>query len=242
MRIILTKNYEESCEKVAQILLSTVDMHKDACLGLATGGSMEGVYVEVLNMLSQRNLSFKNVKTVNLDEYVGIPPEHPQSYRHYMNVHLFDHIDIDKKNTYVPSGVCSPEETLAEFKKYLFDHPRKLQLLGVGSNGHIGFNEPDSSLDAEAHITNLNDQTRKDNARYFSSIDEVPHQAFTMGIGDIIKASKIALLIHGRNKIKAVQELLGHTRISTQCPCTVLKLHPNVDVVLTEELYRSAGF
>ena len=202
---------------------------------------MEAVYAALVRLFMSGRVRFHSVTTVNLDEYVGLPPSHPQSYRKYMNRNFFDRVDIDKANTYVPLGMESPIEMHRDFQSFLDTHPRDFQLLGVGANGHIGFNEPGAFFESRAHIVSLDERTREDNSRFFASLDEVPRQAITMGIGDIMKAEQVVMLIHGANKIEAVEELFANDRVKPEVPCTVLKLHRDATVVLTEDLARAAN-
>ncbi|MDR1978262.1 MAG: glucosamine-6-phosphate deaminase [Synergistaceae bacterium] len=239
--MIVVKNHEEAGVLVANIIADVVRDRKNACLGLATGGSMECVYASLAELFARGEICFEAVATVNLDEYVGLPPSHPQSYRRYMDRHFFDRVDIDKSHTYIPLGMEPPERMLSDFQNFLDARPRDFQLLGVGANGHIGFNEPGPVFESRAHIVTLNERTRRDNARFFASIDEVPRRAVTMGIGDIMKASRIVTLVHGENKLQAVRELFTHDRVSPEAPCTVLKLHRDAAVVLPEYLARLAG-
>jgi glucosamine-6-phosphate deaminase len=234
--MIVTKNHRDASRLVADVIAGIVRTHPNACLGLATGESMELVYAALVELFMKDKTRFKTVTTVNLDEYIGLPPSHPQSYRKYMDHHFFDHVDIDKTNTYIPLGMESPEQALWRFQSFLDVCPRDFQLLGLGVNGHVGFNEPGPSFESRAHIVTLNERTKEDNARFFASIDDVPQQAITMGIGDIMKASKIVMLVHGQNKLSAVRELFTHNRVMPQVPCTILKLHRDVTVVLSEDL------
>lgn len=240
LRIVLTKHYEESCSIVARHIAEATK-EKNVCLGLATGGSMLGVYSELRRLHRAEGLSFRSVATVNLDEYVGLPPSHPQSYRRYMDDHLFDHVDIDKGQTCLPRGTLPPDRMLTEFQDFLDTHPRSLQLLGLGSNGHIGFNEPAPFFTPWAHVAALDARTREDNRRFFSYLEEVPTQAVTMGIGDILGASRIVLLVHGESKTEALRALLEDDRVRPEVPCTALKLHRDVIVVAERELACSAG-
>lgn len=240
MKMLVAKNHEEAGVLVAGMIAETVRLNPNACLGLATGGSMEPVYAALVRLFENGKIRFDSVTTVNLDEYAGLPPSHPQSYRQYMNSRLFDHVKIDIRNTCIPLGTEPPEKICRDFQKFLDAHPRDLQLLGVGANGHIGFNEPGTFFESQAHIVTLNEQTREDNSRFFASIDDVPKQAVTMGVGDIMKASAIVILIHGSGKLRAVRELFTHERVIPEVPCTVLKLHRNATIVLTEDLARMA--
>jgi len=236
LKKIVTLDHSEASLLIAESIVDIVRAKKDACLGLATGGSVELVYANLVKFFEKGEVSFSGVTTANLDEYIGLPPSHPQSYRQYMNHNFFDLVDIDKANTYIPQGMEVPEVMLADFQKTLASRPRDFQLLGIGSNGHIGFNEPAAYFEANAHIVSLDERTRKDNARFFGSIDEVPRQAVTMGVGDIMKASKIMLLVRGENKKEALHELLSHDRVDPRIPCTILKCHSDVTVVFPKEL------
>ena len=236
MKKIVTLDHDEASFLVAESIANLVRTKKDACLGLATGGSMELVYANLVKFYEKGEVSFSRVTTINLDEYIGLPPSHPQSYRQYMNRHFFDLVDIDKANTYIPMGMEAHEAMLTAFHKFLDSHPRDFQLLGIGTNGHIGFNEPDAFFEANAYIVTLDERTRKDNSRFFGSINEVPRQAVTMGVGDIMKASKIMLLVRGENKKEALHELLSHNKADPRVPCTILKLHNDAAVVFPKEL------
>ncbi|NLL36137.1 MAG: glucosamine-6-phosphate deaminase [Fretibacterium sp.] len=240
LKKIITENHDESCELVARMLVEPL-ARKGACLGLATGGTMEGVYSKVRSLFVSGGLSFKSASTVNLDEYVGLEPSHEQSYRAYMNRNLFDHIDIDKAHTYIPKGTDSPEKMLRDFRRFLDEYPRDIQLLGVGTDGHIGFNEPASCFLLRPHIVELDAKTRADNARFFSSPSDVPLQAITMGVGDILEAAKVVLLAYGESKVFAIRELFLHDRVDPQVPCTALKLHSDATVVLSRNLADLAG-
>ncbi|MGL5955609.1 MAG: glucosamine-6-phosphate deaminase [Brevinema sp.] len=242
MKIIVTKNHAESCRLVADMIVDVVQEKPDAVLGLATGGTAEQVYEELVSSYENKKVSFEKVKTVNLDEYVGLTPEHDQSYRYFMNKFLFDRVNIDKKNTYVPVGNLDPQTVLKEFQHKLADTPRDLQLLGVGPNGHIAFNEPDSYLHGMAHIVKIAEATIKANARYFASEADVPKTAFTQGMGDILKAKKLVLLATGANKAEAMSILLMGDQVTTQCPCTFLKLHHDATVFLDQALADMIGY
>ncbi|MGL5253427.1 MAG: glucosamine-6-phosphate deaminase [Brevinema sp.] len=242
MKVIITKNHNESCQLTAQLMADIIKQTPKPVLGLATGGTAEQVYAELVAIHKAGGVSFKNVHTVNLDEYVGLPETHDQSYRYFMNKHLFNHIDIDKKNTYVPAGVGDQQQTLANFQAELAKNPRDFQLLGVGPNGHIAFNEPASTLHANAHVIEIAAATIKANSRYFASETDVPKTAFTQGMGDILKAKSIALLATGAGKIDAMKMLLMNDEVSTACPCTFLKLHPNVTIFLDQELANAIGY
>lgn len=241
LKVVLTESHEESCSIVADYIAEVLKKREEACLGLATGGSMLGVYAELRRRYSAGELSFRSARTVNLDEYVGLDPLHAQSYRHYMDSNLFDHVDIDKARTCVPRGNLPEAAMLGEFQDFLDTHPRDLQLLGLGSNGHIGFNEPAPFFTPRAHVVTLDDRTCEDNRRFFSSRDEVPARAITMGIGDILDASRIVLLAYGSSKAEALRALLEDDRVRPEAPCTGLKLHRDVVVVAERALAYRAG-
>ena len=236
MKKIVTQDHSDASFLVAESIADLVKTKKNATLGLATGGSMQLIYAYLVEFFEKGKVSFDQVTTVNLDEYIGLPPSHMQSYRQYMDRHFFDLVDIDKANTCIPRGMEAPEAELEVFQKFLDSHPRDFQLLGVGANGHIGFNEPDELFEAKAHIVTLDERTRQDNSRFFESLDNVPRQAFTMGIGDIMKASKVMLLVRGENKKEALNELLSHDRVDPRVPCTILKLHRDATIVYPKEL------
>ncbi|SEP31538.1 glucosamine-6-phosphate deaminase [Propionispora vibrioides] len=241
MKIIITDSYAASCREAANLLLSVVKSNPHACLGLATGGTAQGVYPHLVEAYKQQLVSFKEVRTVNLDEYIGLKPDHPQSYRHYMDTYFFDHVDINPLNTYIPSGSQLVQPEITNFSRILEIWPRDVQLLGVGVNGHIGFNEPGEVLQAGVHVATLDEATIKANARFFASEAEVPKTAITMGVGNILQAGKIVLLATGSQKAAVLQKLLTSDEVTTQVPCTLLKLHRDVTVILDRELARQVG-
>ncbi|KAA9021040.1 glucosamine-6-phosphate deaminase [Niallia endozanthoxylica] len=232
MNLIEVKDYEEMSAKAAEYLVNKVRNSPKITLGMATGGTPEGTYRQLIEDHRENHTSYQHVTTFNLDEYVGLSGDHPNSYRYFMNKKLFDHIDIQKSNTYVPRGdardiqkECLDYEKLLEEKGGI-----DLQLLGIGSNGHIGFNEPGASFDSKTHLVTLTPSTREANARYFSSLEEVPTQAISMGISTIMKAKEILLLVSGEKKSKALAQLLNG-EITENNPASVLKNHPNVTII-----------
>ena len=237
MNIIVCKNYDEMSLRSAQIVAEQIKEKPNSVLGLATGSTPEGMYADLVKMYKKGEISFKNITSVNLDEYYPIDPANDQSYRYFMNYHLFDHVDIDKANTNVPDGTAA--DPVAEGKRYeaLIDSLGgvDLQILGIGGNGHIGFNEPDSKLVLDTHVTDLTESTITANSRFFASANDVPRQALTMGIGSIFKAKKIVLMVSGANKKAAVSALLKRD-IDTNCPATMLNLHPDVTLVCTTDV------
>lgn len=243
MRIIVTESYQETCKVTANIIVKLVNDIPDAKLGLATGETAEGVYSYLVEAYECDLVDFSRVSTINLDEYVGMCAQNPLSYRNYMDRLLFDKVNIKKENTYVPSGTNNVEEEIKIFNKKLYsEKPLDFQLLGVGVNGHIGFNEPGDYLHAGVHVENLAEDTIASNARFFKSIEDVPRRSITMGIGDILKASKIVLLATGSNKVYAIQSIIMDDVITTQVPATFLKLHRDVTVIIDKALAKEVGY
>lgn len=233
MKLITIDNYEELSKVAARELASTIKEKPNAILGLATGGSPVGMYKELIKMYQDGELDFSKIKTVNLDEYVGLNPEHEQSYRHFMNENLFNHVNININNTIVPNGLA--QDLNAECKEY----DKKIeelggidvQLLGVGNNGHIAFNEPDKELYSGTHVITLTEDTIKANSRFFDTIDEVPKRAITMGLGEIMKAKKIVLIASGESKAEAIKGLFSG-KITTENPASMLQMHRDVTVIV----------
>lgn len=235
MKLIITKNYEELSKKAADEMAEIIKNNPKAILGLATGGSPIGMYKELIKMNKEGKVDFSNVTTVNLDEYIGLSGDHPQSYRYFMNENLFNHINIDKNNTYVPNGLAKNiEEECKEYDARITElGGTDVQLLGIGNNGHIAFNEPDNELLSGTHLTKLTEDTIKANARFFESIDEVPTQALTMGLGGIMRSKKIIVIASGESKAEAVKAMVSG-KISTNMPASMLQMHRNVTVIVDE--------
>jgi glucosamine-6-phosphate deaminase len=231
-KVFVYDDYEGLSQKAFEVMEEVVKQGK-VTLGLATGSSPVGLYKRLVEA-HKEGLSFKDVQSFNLDEYVGLSKDHDQSYYHFMFEHLFKHVDFNLDNVHLPKGEGSLEEVAAEYESMLSQNPQDLQLLGIGSNGHIGFNEPGTSFDSTVHVIRLKEETRQDNARFFNSIDEVPHFAITMGIKDILRAKKILLVASGKNKAMAIKEML-EGKIREEVPCTILQNHPDVVVVLDKE-------
>lgn len=235
MRLIIAKNYEELSKKAAELMAETIKEKPEAVLGLATGSSPVGLYKEIIEMNKNDEINFDKVTTVNLDEYFGLSGDHTQSYRYFMNENLFNHVNINRENTYVPNGLAN--DAWAEGKRY--DAKIKelggtdLQLLGIGSNGHIAFNEPAEELEFGTHLTDLTEETIEDNARFFGSKNDVPTKALTMGLGGIMQAKKILVIASGENKAEAVKAMLNGN-ITTLIPASMLQLHQDVTVVIDE--------
>ena len=235
MKVIITENYDEMSKKAAEIMIELVKKNPNAILGLATGSSPIGMYKAMAEDCANGGASYKNVSTVNLDEYVGLTADHDQSYAYFMRTNLFDHIDIDQKNTNLPCG--SAPNAQAECDRYnalLESMKQDVQVLGLGSNGHIGFNEPNTPFDSVTHLVDLTENTIKDNSRLFNSIDEVPRQALSMGIKNIMQAKSILMVVSGKNKAEAVRGMVKG-EITPSLPASVLQLHPFVTVICDKD-------
>lgn len=234
IKVWKAKDYEQMSRMAAHFIGGQILMKPDSVLGLATGGSPIGTYKVLSEQCAQGVLDFSAVKTVNLDEYCGLSPESEHSYRYFMNTELFDHINIDKKNTFVPSGIAADfeEECLRYEEQVAALGGVDLQLLGIGHNGHIAFNEPANSFAAITHQVQLTRSTIEANSRLFDRPEDVPEQALTMGIGTIMKAKKI-LLIAGADKAAIVEKTI-HGKITPEVPASVLQLHPDVTIIISE--------
>ena len=232
MRVIETKSYAELSRKAANLISAQVLSKPDSVLGLATGSTPIGTYKQLIEWYEKGDLDFSEVKSINLDEYVGLTGDHDQSYRYFMNTNLFNHVNIDKAKTNVPSGVA--EDLEAECARYdaLIESMGgiDLQLLGIGHNGHIGFNEPADSFVVPTHVVELGETTINANARFFSSADEVPKKAVTMGIKAIMQAKKVLLIANGPDK-KAIVEKALYGPVTPEVPASILQLHPDLTVV-----------
>lgn len=241
MRVIVTKDYKETSAIAADMIETLVRAKPDCTLGLATGSSPVGMYQELARRCKEDGLDFSAVHSVNLDEYVGLEPTHDQSYRYFMDDNLFNHINIDKANTYVAKGVGDVDENLAEFNAVLAKTDIDLQVLGVGPDGHLGFNEPGDVLVDGAHKEVLDESTIDANQRFFTSRDEVPRYAVTMGMGDIMRAKCLLMIVSG-NKQDALRQLLLTDKIDPRCPCTFLRLHRDATVILEQKLADEIGY
>ncbi|MBQ7793250.1 MAG: glucosamine-6-phosphate deaminase [Clostridia bacterium] len=238
MRVIVCNDYDEMSKKAASLVASQITLKPNCVLGLATGSTPIGLYDNLVEMNQNGEIDFSSVTSFNLDEYYPLSPDNDQSYRYFMNLHLFDRVNIDKERTYVPNGLAEDAEAeCAEYEKKIADHGGiDLQILGIGQNGHIGFNEPDENLISVTHLTGLTDNTIEANSRFFASIDDVPKKALTMGIGSILKAKRIILLASGKSKRRVVRELLNDN-ITTSIPATMLKVHPDVVLICDKDAY-----
>ena len=232
MRIYQEADYEAMSLRAARIMAAEVIRKPECVLGLATGSTPVGAYRQLSQWNQEGQLSFREVRTVNLDEYKGLEPTHDQSYRYFMQVNFFDHLDILRENTHVPNGMAADAD--AECKRY--DELIRslgyadLQLLGIGHNGHIGFNEPGSAFVAPTHVVDLTERTIEANSRFFASADDVPRQAMTMGIGCIMAARRILRVVSGEDKAQAIYDAFCGP-IDPKCPASILQLHPDVVLV-----------
>ena len=207
----------------------------DATLGLATGSSPIGLYQNLIKFYNDGEISFKDVKSYNLDEYCELPRSHPESYYSFMHRNLFDHVDIKEENIHIPCSEGSDLQALCkEYNDALNAATVDVQLLGIGANGHIGFNEPNTPFDQETFVVELTEKTRKDNQRFFNSLDEVPTHAMTMGIANIMRAKKLLMVISGANKAEAVKKLASGV-ITEEFPASILNKHDDVIVFVDEE-------
>lgn len=235
MKVIVCKNTEELANEALKVMLDVIKSKENPVIGLATGSSPIGLYNAMIRDHKENGTSYKNVKSVNLDEYVGLGIESDQSYVYFMNDNLFKGIDIDKNNTNLPNGKADDMNAECDrFTALLDSMPQDIQLLGIGGNGHIGFNEPGTPFNSTTHIVELQERTRIDNARFFSSLDEVPTHAITMGIKNIMNAKKILVVANGKSKADAVYSMVKG-EITESCPASVLQNHNDVTVIVDED-------
>jgi len=236
MKVVIA-NEKQICEEIANEIAELIKTKPNAVLGLATGTSPLGVYRNLIKLNKDGNISFKNVVTFNLDEYVGLGPDNKQSYRYFMNTNLFNYIDIDFKNTFVPIGVGNYKEYAEKYDKLIDSFGGiDYQILGVGSDGHIGFNEPGTDFNTKTHITELTESTIKDNSRFFEGILDVPTQAVTMGMQSIMNAKKIVLIATSKSKAKAIKCLINGN-VTKDMPCSILQTHQNCTIYVDKDAY-----
>lgn len=236
MEVIVKETYEEMSKLAAQMIADLVGKKPRAVIGLATGNTPLGTYKELIRMHKEEGLDFSQVVTFNLDEYVGLPPEHEQSYQYFMNRNLFNHINIKKDNVHIPNGMTRNLEAYCDRYERMIREVGgiDLQLLGIGSNGHIAFNEPVSSLSSRTRVKTLTEQTRKDNARFFEKFEDVPKYALTMGIGTIMDSRQLILLASGSNKAGALAQTVEGS-ITAMVPATVVQLHRRAIIIANKE-------
>ena len=239
MRVIICENYEEMSKEAAKIMASQVHLKPNCVLGLATGSTPVGAYKELIKMYKDNEIDFKDVTTFNLDEYYPITRDNDQSYYYFMHENLFNSINIPEEKIHVLNGEAKDaEKECIDYDKHIEEHGGiDLQLLGIGRNGHIAFNEPDENLVSNTHITALTEDTIDANARFFNDIKDVPTKSLTMGMASIMKAKKILILINGAGKHNALKKMLSG-EISTACPATMLNMHSDVVVICDKEAYN----
>ena len=242
MKIYVTEDYQSMSRKAANILSAQVILNPTCVLGLATGSSPVGMYKQLIEWYKRGDVDFSEVRTVNLDEYVGLAPDHDQSYRYFMQSNFFDHINIKPENTNLPNGQAA--DLAAECKRYnQVIHSQggiDMQLLGMGHNGHIGFNEPGDTFDLETHVVDLTERTIEANARFFATPNEVPRQALTMGIKTIMQARRILVVVSGEDKADAVKAALTGP-VTPKVPASILQLHTNVMLVADKAMSKVQG-
>ncbi len=232
MKVIKTESYEQTSLRAAEIVAEQIRNKPESVLGLATGSSPVGMYDELARLCAAGELDFSKITTVNLDEYYGLEPENDQSYRYFMNKNLFDRVNIRKECTYVPDGLTKdPAKECAEYDERIENLGGiDLQVLGMGLNGHIGFNEPDNHFPVGTHLVDLEESTIDANSRFFASRDDVPTQALSMGLKSIMCAKKIVMIVHGKAKEATLEKALNGP-VTPEVPASILQLHPDVTVV-----------
>lgn len=235
MKVHIFDTKEKLYDEVSNYYIERLNKNPNLNLGLATGTTPIPLYDRLIEAYKKGLVSFKGVKAFNLDEYLGLEKNHHQSYYYFMRNQLFNHIDINQNNCFIPSGDNPDHETAKkEYQELLKQNQVDIQLLGIGSNGHIGFNEPNTPFDTKTHVVKLDEKTRIDNSRLFNSLDEVPTHAITMGISEIMNAKEIIVIATGSNKKDAVYEMIKGN-ISENVPASVLQRHPNVTVYIDKE-------
>ncbi|NEU30865.1 glucosamine-6-phosphate deaminase [bacterium LRH843] len=236
MKIYIENNYEQMSLRAADIVLEQLKKNPASTLGLATGDTVLGLYNKLILEYEANRISFKDVKSVNLDEYIGLSPEDSNSYNYYMSENFFRHINIDVNHTFVPNGMAANQQV--ECEKYEKNIETlggiDLQVLGIGVNGHIGFNEPGTPVDSMTHVVELGESTRQSNARFFPALEDVPTHAVTMGIKTIMRSKQIILLASGKNKAEAIQRLV-EGKVDPESPASILQLHPNASIIVDQD-------
>lgn len=234
MKIIKCKDYNDVSQKASELVIDQIKVNPKSVLGLATGSTPIKLYDNLVKSYQSKEISFKEILSYNLDEYIGIDRKHSQSYYQYMHHHLFSLVDMNEKNIHIPNNDQNQIEKIAElYNNDLSKHQIDLQILGIGSNGHIGFNEPGTPSENETFIVELDEQTRLDNMRFFNSIDEVPKYAITMGIKNIMRSKSIILMASGIEKADAIDKMINGP-VDDQLPASILQLHPDVTVIVDE--------
>jgi glucosamine-6-phosphate deaminase len=234
MLVIIKEDYDDMSKEAAKRVASLIRKKPDAVIGFATGGTPVGLYKELIRMHREEGLDFSKITTFNLDEYVGLPPEHPQSYHYFMWENLFKHVNVDPRNVHIPHGMAEDIDAFCEWYEAKIKEKGgiDLQILGIGANGHIAFNEPGSSLGSRTRIKTLTEKTRRDNARFFDNdIEKVPKYAITMGIGTIMEARELLLLASGENKADAIKATVEGP-ITAMVPATIMQMHRKAVLII----------
>ena len=236
MIIYTGKDYYDVSRKAANIMSAQIIMKPNAVLGLATGSTPVGMYKQLIEWYKKGDLDFSQITSVNLDEYKGLSGDNDQSYRYFMNTNLFDHVNIDKARTYVPNGLEEDsEKACADYNEIIRSVGGiDMQLLGIGGNGHIGFNEPCDHFPKETHCVDLTESTIKANARFFETMDDVPKQAYTMGILPIVQAKKVIMIANGKNKADIIKKAFTGP-VTPEVPASILQMHPDFTLIADED-------
>ncbi|WP_066506762.1 glucosamine-6-phosphate deaminase [Abyssisolibacter fermentans] len=236
MKIIVVDNYNEMSKKAANIIASCIVLKPNSVLGLATGSTPLGVYKELIKLYENSDVDFSNVCTFNLDEYYGITKDNDQSYSYYMKENFFKHVNLKEENTHIPDGTCKNVDTMCQsYEDIIKQHGGiDVQILGIGQNGHIGFNEPDDKFVADTHLVKLKEDTVNANSRFFETIEDVPKEAVSMGIKAIMKAKKIILIANGINKAEAIYKTIKED-VTPEVPASILQFHSDVTVIVDKE-------
>lgn len=235
MKVVIVKDYQEMSKRAAEIFYDLMKAQEEVVFGLATGSTPLGLYKNLIELYRKGEISFQKVKAFNLDEYCGLSKEHPQSYYSFMRNNLYNEVDMMEENIFIPNGNTNdPKKASQDYNELLETVEMDLQILGIGSNGHIGFNEPGTHFDQETFVVQLTEETRLDNRRFFNNLEEVPKYAITMGIKNILKAKKILLLASGLNKAEAIRRLIEEEK-NEDLPASALKDHPQTIIIVDQE-------
>lgn len=241
MKLIVTESYEESSRLLADMFEEVIAEKPDAVLGLATGSSPTGLYQCLVQDFKAGKLDFSEIHTINLDEYVGLSRSHEQSFGYYMDKHLFSLVNLKEENIMLVDGAGDVEDEIKRYDDFLAETPIDILVLGIGNNGHIGFNEPDKVFCAGTHLVRLEEETIKANARFFEKESDVPKRAVTMGMAGIVNARKVVLIASGKAKADAVRRLLENDIIDPMLPCSIMKVCRDAVVIVDRELYGQTG-
>ncbi|UCE06906.1 MAG: glucosamine-6-phosphate deaminase [bacterium] len=236
MLVVIKKNYHEMSKEAAKMVADLIRRKPNCVIGFATGSTPLGLYQELIRMHKEQGLDFSKITTFNLDEYVGLPPEHPQSYAYFMWDNLFKHINVDPRYVHIPHGMAKDIDQFCEWYEERIENVGgiDLQILGIGANGHIAFNEPGSSLGSRTRIKTLDELTKRDNLRFFTNPDEVPKYAITMGVGTIMDSKALLLLTNGKNKANAIKATVEGP-ITALYPATIVQMHRKAFIICDEE-------